>query len=65
MIPALLEKSLPLPRASYVTPTGQLHFAQLLEDFRAFWVQHAETFLALSFPRRRESRCVTQPRLTQ
>ena len=43
---SVLEKSLPTARPSYVTTDGRLGFEQLLDDFRVFWVQHAESFLA-------------------
>jgi type II secretory pathway predicted ATPase ExeA len=43
---SVLERSLPLPRASYVAPDGRLRFDLLLGDFRAFWCEHAESFLA-------------------
>ena len=42
----VLEHSLPLPRASYVAADGRLRFDLLLSDFRAFWCEHAESFLA-------------------
>jgi hypothetical protein len=42
----LLEQTLPLPRPSYVTPDGRLGFDLLLEDFRAFWCENAEPYLA-------------------
>jgi len=43
---SLLEQSLPLPRASYVGPDGRLRFDLLLDDFRAFWCENAEPYLA-------------------
>jgi hypothetical protein len=43
---SLLEQSLPLPRSSYVGPDGRLRFDLLLDDFRAFWCENAEPYLA-------------------
>ncbi len=43
---SLLEQTLPLPRPSYVAPDGGLRFALLLDDFRAFWCENAEPYLA-------------------
>ncbi len=43
---ALLEQSLVLPRPSYVTADGRLDFDLLLDDFRAFWCENAEPYLA-------------------
>ncbi len=43
---SLLEKSLPLPRPSYKDAEGRLLFDQLLDDFRIFWCEHAESFLS-------------------
>jgi hypothetical protein len=45
---SVLEHSLSLPRASYVAPDGRLRFDLLLSDFRDFWCEHAESFLAKS-----------------
>lgn len=45
---SVLEHSLSLPRASYITPDGRLRFDLLLNDFRDFWCEHAESFLAKS-----------------
>jgi len=42
----LLEESMAVPRPSYVALDGRLRFDLLLEDFRAFWCQHAEAYLA-------------------
>lgn len=45
---SLLEQTLPLPRPSpaYVAPDGRLRFDLLLDDFRAFWCENAEPYLA-------------------
>ncbi|HKH48196.1 MAG TPA: AAA family ATPase [Thermoanaerobaculia bacterium] len=43
---SLLEQSVGVPRPSYVGQDGRLRFDLLLEDFRAFWCQHAEAFLS-------------------
>jgi hypothetical protein len=43
---SLLEQTLPLPRPSYVAPDGGLRFNLLLDDFRVFWCENAEPYLA-------------------
>ncbi len=45
---SLLEQTLPLPRSSpgYLAPDGRLRFDLLLADFRAFWCENAEPYLA-------------------
>jgi hypothetical protein len=45
---SLLEQTLPLPRPSpaYLAPGGRLRFDLLLDDFRAFWCENAEPYLA-------------------
>jgi hypothetical protein len=43
---SLLEQTLSLPRLSYISPEGQLRFDLLLGDFRAFWCENAEPYLA-------------------
>jgi hypothetical protein len=43
---SVLQQSLPTPRTSYTDAEGRFRFDQLLEDFRAFWCQNAEAFLA-------------------
>jgi hypothetical protein len=43
---AALQESLPVPRAHFIDSTGTLLFDKLLDDFRAFWCQHAEFFIA-------------------
>jgi hypothetical protein len=45
---SLLEQTLILPRPSpaYVAPDGRLRFDLLLADFRAFWCENAEPYLA-------------------
>lgn len=43
---SVLEHSLAVPRPSYVGGDGRLRFDLLLDDFRAFWCQNAEAFLA-------------------
>ncbi|HKH44639.1 MAG TPA: ATP-binding protein [Thermoanaerobaculia bacterium] len=42
---SVTQRSLPLGRASFVADEGTLDTCALLEDFRAFWCQHAESFL--------------------
>jgi hypothetical protein len=42
----LLEQTLLLPSPSYVAPDGRLRFDLLLDDFRAFWCENAEAYLA-------------------
>jgi hypothetical protein len=41
----VLQESLPVRRAPYIAPDGTLRFEKILEDFHAFWCQHAEFFL--------------------
>lgn len=43
---SLLEQTLPLPRLSYIASDGRLRFDLLLDDFRAFWCENAEPYLA-------------------
>jgi hypothetical protein len=43
---SLLEQTLFLPRPSYITSDGRLRFDLLLDDFRAFWCENAESYLA-------------------
>jgi hypothetical protein len=43
---SLLEQTLSLPSPSYVSPEGRLRFDLLLDDFRAFWSENAEAYLA-------------------
>jgi AAA-like domain len=45
---AVLQQSLIIPQHSHVAPDGRLRFDRLLEDFRIFWCQNAESFLARS-----------------
>jgi predicted small secreted protein len=42
----VLEASLPMARAPYHGADGRLLFDRLLDDFRAFWCQNAEAYLA-------------------
>jgi hypothetical protein len=42
---AVLQRSLPLPQASFVAADGRLRRNALLDEFRSFWCQHAEFFL--------------------
>lgn len=42
----VVQDTLPVPRAPFIAPDGSLQFDKLLADFRAFWCQHAEFFLA-------------------
>jgi hypothetical protein len=41
----IMEESLVLPRPSYLNAAGGLDFERLLDDFRAFWIEHGEPFL--------------------
>ena len=43
---SLLEQTLSLPRPTYVAADGGLRFNDLLDDFRAFWCENAEQYLA-------------------
>ncbi|HEX4965920.1 MAG TPA: hypothetical protein VF173_34240 [Thermoanaerobaculia bacterium] len=43
---SLLERSITVPRPTYVTSDCRLRFDLLLADFHTFWTQHAEAFLA-------------------
>ena len=45
VLTALMELSIVLPRPSYVDAGEGLDFEQLMDDFRAFWVENAETYL--------------------
>jgi type II secretory pathway predicted ATPase ExeA len=42
----VMEQSMVFSRAAYVSPEGRLRFDLLLTDFRAFWCENAEAFLA-------------------
>jgi hypothetical protein len=42
---AVVQDSLPIPRAPFITTDGRPRFDKLLEDFRAFWCLNAEFFL--------------------
>jgi hypothetical protein len=42
----VMEQSMAFSRAAYITPEGRLRFDLLLDDFRAFWCENAEAFLA-------------------
>lgn len=42
----ILEFSMSFSRAPYISPEGRLRFDLLLDDFRAFWCENAEAFLA-------------------
>jgi hypothetical protein len=42
---SVLQRDLALPRPNYLDATGGLDWPQLLEDFRAFWLQNAESYL--------------------
>ncbi|HBL26754.1 MAG TPA: polyketide biosynthesis operon protein CyrO [Acidobacteria bacterium] len=42
---SVMQRSLPVGRASFAAADGTLSTGVLLEDFRAFWRQHAESFL--------------------
>jgi type II secretory pathway predicted ATPase ExeA len=41
-----LERSVALPRPSYVAEDGRLEVDRILDDFREFWREHAEEYLA-------------------
>lgn len=41
----VVQESLPVPRAPFIAPDGMLRIEALLDDFTAFWCQHAEFFL--------------------
>jgi hypothetical protein len=41
-----MEQSMAFCRAAYVSPEGRLRFDLLLTEFRAFWCENAEAFLA-------------------
>ncbi len=41
----VLEASLDISRPAYVAPDGRLAFEALLEGFRAFWIENAESML--------------------
>jgi hypothetical protein len=43
---ALLEQTLPVARPSYVGADGRLLRDRILDDFRAFWLENAEAYLA-------------------
>jgi hypothetical protein len=43
---SVLEKGMSVPRSSYAAPDGTLRFGLLLDDFRAFWCENAEAYLA-------------------
>jgi hypothetical protein len=42
----VVQETLPLPRAPSIAPDGTLLFDRLIADFRAFWREHAEAYLA-------------------
>lgn len=42
----VVQETLPVPRAPYIAEDGTLRTGKLLDDFRAFWCQNAEFFLA-------------------
>jgi hypothetical protein len=42
----VVQDTLPVPRAPFIAADGTLRFDKILEDFRLFWCQHAEFFLA-------------------
>lgn len=41
----IMEESIALPRPSYVGDDGRLDFDRLIDDFRSFWLAHAEEYL--------------------
>ncbi|NJL26735.1 MAG: ATP-binding protein [Thermoanaerobaculia bacterium] len=45
VLTSVIEESLDVARPSYVGSDGRLRFGQLLNDFCAFWCEHAESFL--------------------
>jgi len=48
LLTQVLEQNFAPPRPSYVDSEGRLEFDALLEDFRAFWLENAESFLELA-----------------
>jgi hypothetical protein len=42
----VMEQSMAFSRAAYISPEGRLRFDLLLDNFRAFWCENAEDFLA-------------------
>jgi AAA ATPase domain len=42
----VMQDTLPVQRASFISGDGRLRFDVLLDEFSAFWIQHAEFFLA-------------------
>lgn len=45
VLTSMMELSIVLPRPSYVDDRGGLDFERLMDDFRAFWIENAETYL--------------------
>ncbi len=45
VLTSIMEESLVLPRPSYLDGRGGFDFEQLMDDFRAFWIENAETYL--------------------
>jgi hypothetical protein len=43
---SVAQESLPVLRAPFIAADGTLLFDKLLEDFQAFWCEHAELYLA-------------------
>ena len=41
----VVQRSLPMPQVSFIAADGRLRRDMLLDEFRAFWCQHAEFFL--------------------
>jgi hypothetical protein len=41
----VIEASLPISRPDFVAGDGRLSWDRLLEGFRAFWLENAESFL--------------------
>jgi len=42
----VMQDTLPVVRAPFIAPDGSLRFDKILDEFRAFWCQNAEFFLA-------------------
>ncbi|HEV2851291.1 MAG TPA: ATP-binding protein [Thermoanaerobaculia bacterium] len=41
----VLQDSLPVPRAPFISTDGTLRFGKLLDDFKSFWCENADFFL--------------------
>lgn len=43
---SIVQESLPVARAPFIGPDGELRTEKILDEFRAFWCEHAEFFLS-------------------